>query len=215
MPLAQGGFLSRFRWLALVFVILVAVACGRNDADPAVGGADEGAAAPQNAFWRQLQALCPGAAEGQLLRAPEGDTQIDRDARLVVHFWECGDTELRFPLHVGENRSRTWIFIRHENALELRHDHRHEDGTEESNTWYGASTADEGTAMRQEFVFERDGMLVGWRVGIEPGRRFTYGTIRGGEWRHHMEFDLAHDVETPPRPWGHEVRPSQRPAPTR
>lgn len=170
-------------------------------------------AARQDAFWQQLQALCPGAAEGQLLRAPEGDTQISPDARLVVHFWECGENELRFPLHVGENRSRTWVFIRHADSLELRHDHRHPDGTEESNTWYGASTRDQGTSTRQEFVFERDGMLVGWRVEIEPGRRFTYGTIRDGTWRHHMEFDLSASAATPSLPWGHQTRPSQRSAP--
>jgi hypothetical protein len=167
------------------------------------------AAAPQDAFWSNLQALCERAAEGRLLQAP--DAQISPDARLVVHFRECGDEELRFPLHVDDNRSRTWVFIRHADHLELRHDHRQEDGTEEANTWYGATTRDEGTAHRQEFVSDRDGIPVGWRVEIEPGRRFTYGTIRGGEWRHHLEFDLTRPAEIPPPPWGHETRPSQRP----
>jgi hypothetical protein len=164
---------------------------------------------PQDAFWHNLQALCEGAAEGRLLQAP--DEQIDPNARLVVHFRECGEEELRFPLHVDENRSRTWIFIRHDDHLELRHDHRHADGTEETNTWYGATTLDEGTANRQEFVSDRNGMLVGWRVEIEPGQRYTYGTIRDGEWRHHLEFDLTRPAEIPPPPWGHETRPSQRP----
>jgi hypothetical protein len=170
-------------------------------------------AEPQDAFWAHLQALCPGAAEGELLQAPEGDTQIEPDARLVVHFMECGDQELRFPLQVDENRSRTWVFVRHAGSVELRHDHRHPDGTEESTTWYGASTRDPGSATRQEFVSDRDGMIVGWRVEIEPGRRFTYGTIRDGEWRHHLEFDLSTPVAEPPLPWGHEARPSQRPTP--
>ena len=207
--------MSRVMRRALVSVVLVLAACGHHGSGGSAARADDGddAGTPRAAFWRHLEALCPGAAEGRLLRAPEGDTQIDPGARLVVHFWECGPRELRFPLHVGENRSRTWVFIRHADALELRHDHRHEDGLEESNTWYGASTADGGTATRQEFVFERDGMTVGWRVEIEPGRRFTYGTLRDGEWRHHLEFDLTRDVETPPLPWGYEVRPSQRPDP--
>ncbi|HUP18715.1 MAG TPA: hypothetical protein VM778_02045 [Gemmatimonadota bacterium] len=204
------------RRLVLVPAVLVLASCAHRGTDGSAARADDvaDAATPQAAFWRHLQALCPAAAEGRLLRAPEGDTQIDPGARLVVHFWECGDQELRFPLHVGENHSRTWVFIRHADALELRHDHRHEDGLEESNTWYGASTADQGTATRQEFVFERDGMMVGWQVEIEPGRRFTYGTTRAGEWRHHLEFDLTRDVETPPLPWGHDTRPSQRPDPT-
>jgi hypothetical protein len=171
------------------------------------------AEAPRDVFWRHLQALCPRAVEGRLIQAPEGDTQIDPDARLVVHFRECGEEEIRFPLHVDDDRSRTWVFTHHADSLELRHDHRHEDGTEESNTWYGASTVGEGTATRQEFLFESDGMLVGWRVDIVPGQRFTYGTIRDGEWRHHLEFDLTREVATPPPPWGNETRPSQRPVP--
>jgi hypothetical protein len=169
---------------------------------------------PQDAFWASLQALCERAAEGRLVQAPPGDTQIDPAARLVVHFRECGADELRFPLHVAENRSRTWVFIRHPDRLELRHDHRHRDGTEESNTWYGAATLDDGTAGRQEFVTERNGVRTGWRVEIEPGRLFTYGTIRDGSWRHHLEFDLTRPAEIPPPPWGHEVRPSQRPGRT-
>jgi hypothetical protein len=177
------------------------------------GGGVPGAipGAPQDAFWANLAALCEAAAEGTLLRAPEGDTQIDPAARLVVHFRECGSEELRFPLHVDDNRSRTWVFIRHEDRLELRHDHRHEDGTEEANTWYGATTLQQGSANRQEFVIERDGVRSGWRVEIEPGERYTYGTIRDGAWRHHLEFDLTRPVPAPPPPWGHETRPSQRP----
>jgi hypothetical protein len=165
----------------------------------------------QDAFWSNLQALCGRAAAGRLLQAPAGDTQIDPAAPLVVHFRECGEAELRFPVHVGENRSRTWVFIRHADHLELRHDHRHEDGTEEPNTWYGATTLEPGTATRQEFVSERNGMMVGWRVEVEPGVRYTYGTIRDGAWRHHLEFDLTRAAAIPPPPWGHGTRPSQRP----
>lgn len=172
----------------------------------------QSAQTPQDQFWSHLQGLCrtATAAGGVLRQAPPGDTQIDPAASLVVHFWECGETELRFPLHVGDNRSRTWFFIRHDDRLELRHDHRHQDGTEESNTWYGATTLDAGTATRQDFVTERNGVRSGWRVEIDPGTRFAYGTARNGEWRHHLEFDLTTRVQPPPLPWGHETRPSQR-----
>jgi hypothetical protein len=105
------------------------------------------------------------------------------------------------------------VFIRHADRLELRHDHRHEDGSEASNTWYGAATPDFGTAHRQDFVSERNGVRSGWRVEIMPGEHFTYGTTRNGEWRHHLEFDLTMPVAAPPMPWGHETRPSQRRTP--
>lgn len=175
------------------------------------GGGD---ADPQEQFWASLQALCETAtaASGKLLQSP--DDQIDPNAALTVHFRECGDEELRFPLHVDDNRSRTWVFIRHADRLELRHDHRQQDGTEERTTWYGASTLDQGTSGRQEFVNERNNVRSGWAVEVVPGVSFTYGTVRGGEWRHHLEFDLTSPVEAPPPPWGHETRPSQRPTPS-
>lgn len=184
--------------LALATLTLAATAAARSPA-----------ASPQDEFWTSLQALCESAARGKLLQSP--DDQIDPNAELIVHFRECGDEELRFPLHVDDNRSRTWIFIRHADHLELRHDHRNSDGTEESNTWYGAITLDAGTPGRQEFVNERNNVRFGWAVEIVPGVSYTYGTIRGGEWRHHLEFDLANPVDSPPPPWGHETRPSQRP----
>jgi hypothetical protein len=199
--------------------ILLLGGCARPETGPGGAAAGQpagmraGPAAPQDAFWGHLQDLCAGAATGRLLQAPPGDTQIHPDARLVVHFWECGTDEIRFPLHVDENRSRTWVFIRHDDALELRHDHRHPDGTEESSTWYGATTLDQGSATRQEFVTERNGVRSGWRVEVEPGQRFTYGTIRDGAWRHHLVFDLTAAAPVPPLPWGHETRPSQRPRP--
>lgn len=166
----------------------------------------------QDAFWKRLQGLCGSAAAGALLQAPAGDTQIDPSAKLVVHFWECGEHELRFPLHVDENRSRTWVFIRHADGIELRHDHREADGSESQNTWYGARTVAAGTAERQDFVTVRNGNSSGWRVEIVPGQRFTYGTARNGEFRHHLEFDLTKPVAVPPLHWGHATRPSQRPS---
>jgi hypothetical protein len=165
----------------------------------------------QDAFWKNLQGLCETAALGKLLAAPAGDTQIDPNAQLLVHFWECGENELRFPLHVDENRSRTWVFTRHAESIELRHDHREADGSESRNTWYGASTMTPGTAERQDFVTVRNEVTSGWRVEIVPGQRFTYGTARNGEFRHHLEFDLSKPVAVPPRHWGHATRPSQKP----
>ncbi len=198
--------------LLLPLAILLGVgACAQPGMYGSLPAPSAAAESPQDMFWSNLQALCGQAAAGRVLRVPEGDTQIDPSAGLVVNFWECSGTELRFPLHVDENRSRTWVFIRHQGSLELRHDHRHPDGTEESNTWYGASTLDDGTATRQEFVTDRGGVRGGWRVEIEPGRRFTYGTIRQGEWRHHLEFDLSRPVAQPLMHWGYQNRPSQRP----
>lgn len=192
-------------------VVVTLVTAALVSLSQTLGAQSAGSENPQQTFWASLQALCGRAAAGRLVAAPPGDTQIDPTAPTVVHFWECSETELRFPLHVSDNRSRTWVFIRHADGIELRHDHREPDGTESRTTWYGASTMTSGTAQRQDFVTERNGMTSGWRVEIVPGKEFAYGTSRNGEWRHHLVFDLSAPVAAPPLHWGHAVRPSQRP----
>jgi hypothetical protein len=95
-------------------------------------------------------------------------------------------------------------------GIDLRHDHRIPDGRPETGTatWYGAHTPDAGTAERQEFLREgtQNGAVTGWAIEIVPDERYTYGTIRDGEWVYRLDFDLTAPVETPPAPWGHEER---------
>jgi len=134
---------------------------------------------------------------------------------LVVHFRQCTADTLRLPFHIEReatadwDRSRTWIYTRTADGLELRHDHRQPDGTDDEVTGYGGTTRSAGTARQQEFILaERtapDGALLGWRVEIEPGERYTYGTIRGGEWTWRVDFDLTRPLPPPPAPWGYEA----------
>jgi hypothetical protein len=199
----------------LPLVLLLLGACGPAAAGP---GAPVPAAAragsPQEAFWGNLREQCGRAYPGRLTLEPPGDEMLTGTEELVVHFRQCGADTLRVPFHVEKeatgtwDRSRTWVFMRMPAGLELRHDHRHEDGTPDENNWYGARTRDEGTANRQEFILEErraaDGSTLGWRVEVVPGERYTYGTIRGGEWTWRVDFDLGRAVPTPPAPWGHE-----------
>ena len=121
----------------------------------------------------------------------------------------CTADAVRMPVRVGENRSRTWIYTKHADKLELRHDHRTKDGHNDSVTMYGGFSYGEGTAIRQEFQsLERtteSGYFRGWRIEIEPGVRYTYGTVRGNDWSWRIDFDLSQPLtELPPAPWGHE-----------
>jgi hypothetical protein len=165
----------------------------------------------QDDFWVRLQAHCGEAFEGRLVTAAPGFDLLDGSERLVVHFRSCSDFESRLPFHIEEgpdawDRSRTWVFFNHgADGLELRHDHRHQDGSEEDNTWYGGH-AIEGGPYWQRFVYpprtEEMGVFMGWRVEIHPDERFTYGTMRGDEWTFRVDFDLSQSVEAPPPPWG-------------
>ena len=167
----------------------------------------------QQAFWENLRQQCGRAYAGRLTLEPPGDEMLSGTEELIVHFRECGADTLKLPFHIEKeadrswDRSRTWVFMRVPEGLELRHDHRHEDGTPDADTWYGATTASAGTPDRQEFILEdrraADGSPLGWRVEVVPGERYTYGTIRGGEWTWRVDFDLRRTVAAPPAPWGH------------
>ena len=160
----------------------------------------------QEAFWENLAEHCGEAFRGEIIQRPDDDQHFEGDEELTVHFRECGEDRLGLPFHVEEDRSRTWILQRTTAGIDLRHDHRYENGAPEESTWYGAHTPDEGSPERQEFLRtdeERGG--TGWAIEIVPGERYTYGTIDDeGEWRHQLDFDLSEPIEPPPAPWGHD-----------
>lgn len=166
-----------------------------------------------DAFMDHLRQHCGKAFAGSLTYEPPGDTMLDDDDLLIVHFRECEEDVLRVPFHIQKidstwDRSRTWNFFRREAGLELRHDHRKPDGTEDEVTWYGGPSHGEPGANQMEFISRErtaeTGVYRGWRIIIEPNVRYTYGTIQEGEWTWRIDFDLSSPVEPPPAPWGHE-----------
>ncbi|HJR58200.1 MAG TPA: hypothetical protein VJ813_02330 [Vicinamibacterales bacterium] len=161
------------------------------------------------AFWGRIQALCGGAYEGRVVEAPPNDTTF-AGKRLVMHVRECNAGTVRIPFHVAEDRSRTWVITRVGTGLRLKHDHRHEDGSEDKVTQYGGDARAGGTAAVMEFG--ADAHTVGlipeaqtnvWTVEIVPGKIFVYALRREGtDRRFRIEFDLTKKVAVPPAPWG-------------
>ncbi len=155
----------------------------------------------QDTFWNALLAYCGTAYE---------DTG---DQDLVIHFRHCEANEIQIPLHIGDNRSRTWILTRQPEGLRLKHDHRERDGSESERTQYGGDTESAGSATRQRFhADEFTGQLVPhavdnvWTIEIDPTvPYFAYELTRDGEevvvrWK----FDLSRPIDPPPAPWGYE-----------
>lgn len=170
-------------------------------------------ASPQDQFFSRLSALCGQAFEGRVASPPvEADASF-AGKRLVMHVRECSDDEIRIPFHVGEDRSRTWVVTRTATGLRLKHDHRHEDGSEDVLTQYGGDTVGPGTAARQEFpvdqfskdLFNREGAAVSttnvWAMEVVPGQLFAYELRRPNRF-FRVDFDLTKPVAPPPPPWG-------------
>lgn len=192
---------------AAVCALVLVAACtvGDNAADdvPAVE------TDPQTAFWSALTELCGQAFEGEVTESSPPDT-LYSSRTLVMHVRECSDDVIRIPFHVGDDRSRTWVLTRIDAGLRLKHDHRHEDGSEDAITQYGGDTAEQGSATEQSFPADAETAALlpaaatnVWTVEVVPGSRFAYALRREGtDRRFRAEFDLTQPVTPPPAPWG-------------
>lgn len=173
------------------------------------------AGTPADRFMARIAGHCGEAFAGRIVvNEPATDNDPFAGQALVMHVRECKAGELRVPFHVGADRSRTWVITRTSDGLRLKHDHRHEDGSDDAVTMYGGDTASAGTEIRQEFLvdafsielFEREGLKASvtntWAMEIEPGQRFLYELRRPGGRLFQVEFDLRAPVAPPPAPWG-------------
>src|SRR5690606_11558081 len=100
-------------------------------------------ASPQDTFFANLSALCGSAYAGRVVTTDAADASFASQP-LVMHVRDRSASEIRVPFNVGENRSRTWVITRTGEGLRLKHDHRHEDGSEDVLTQYGGDTANAG-----------------------------------------------------------------------
>lgn len=179
-------------------------ACARQRAD-----APPPLPASQEAFWTNLRSLCGRAYEGRVVEDTTADPRFARTP-LVMHVSRCETGRILVPFHIADDRSRTWVFTRTPDGLRLKHDHRHEDGSEDEVTQYGGDTREAGSAEAQRFYADdHTASLIPaastniWTVEIVPGRTYTYMLERiGTDRRFRVEFDLTRPVDPPPAPWG-------------
>lgn len=167
---------------------------------------------PQDAFFANLSTLCGNAYAGRVVTTDAADASF-ASQQLVMHVRDCSADEIRVPFNVGENRSRTWVITRTGEGLRLKHDHRHEDGSEDVLTQYGGDTANPGSVTRQEFpaddhskqLFRANNIPASvdnvWAVEVHPGQIFAY-ELRRPNRHFRVEFDLTRPVPAPAASWG-------------
>lgn len=199
------------RLAVLVPILLVGSGCASAPPPPpTTAGVAAVATAPAALYWNQLRLLCGRAFEGRATETNAGDSVMTRSV-LRMHVRECGDSVMRIPFHVGDDRSRTWVVTRLPSGqLRLKHDHRHEDGSEDAITQYGGDTRGPGSSTRQEFFADaHTAALIPaartnvWTMEVEAGRLFAYALRREGtDRRFRVEFDLTRSIPPPPPPWG-------------
>jgi hypothetical protein len=139
-------------------------------------------------FWQKLKEHCGKTYEGTVTSGAIANNGFS-GKRLVMHVLSCSESQLLIPFNVGENRSRTWILTKVKDRIELKHDHRHEDGTNDAVTMYGGTTTNGG--LPGIAVFPADQITVKtipaaatnvWWITIND-TTFTYNLRRIGSER--------------------------------
>lgn len=176
------------------------------------------AANPQSDFVKGLSTLCDQSFMGKVVSTDAVDKDW-REAEIEAGPVACGIADIRMPLRVGDNTSRTWIITPVKDRITLKHDHRHDDGSPDAVTLYGGTTASSGTAVRQEFpvddysidLFKREGLAASvtntWAMEIVPGETFAYELsrprteqqVQAGDERGRF-FRIEFDVSAPVKP---------------
>ncbi|TVZ55470.1 hypothetical protein OD91_0718 [Lutibacter sp. Hel_I_33_5] len=162
-------------------------------------------------FWDSLKSHCGKAYEGKIIEgAKEGDGFTGK--KLVMHVRSCKENTIRIPFFVGEDKSRTWVFtMSDEKLIQLKHDHRHKDGSEDKITQYGGSNPNTGLAAIQFFPADQHtASLIPyasnnvWWITLDK-TSFAYNLRRVATDRFFsVKFDLSKEIETPSAPWGSE-----------
>lgn len=197
---------------------------------------------PQAAFWDALSSHCGNAYAGELVSEDARDADW-QGREMVAHWAECSGGKIAIAFHIedperedGWDRSRTWLVGRmgtttttttsegtvttNRSYLRLKHDHRHEDGSEVAVTQYGGDTEDGGTLAAQDFpvdrhsidMFTREGLDASltnvWRLEVTPAEsddpHFVYQLTRRNDPTRlfRVRFDANEQVEPPPPAWG-------------
>ncbi len=164
---------------------------------------------PSEIFWKNLEKHCGKSYEGTVTAGgKEGDGFLGE--RLVMQVLSCEPNRIRIPFYVGDDKSRTWVLFKNENSiLRLKHDHRHEDGSEDKVTQYGGQNSNHGFEKLQMFPADMEtaqrisyASTNLWWITLDE-KSFTYNLRRVGSDRvFTATFDLTKPFEFNEKPWG-------------
>ena len=149
------------------------------------------AADTRDQFMATLQSMCGARFEGALAYAidPKNDYVGKKMSTEII----CTGADVRLPVLVGEDRSRTWIFTRTRTGLDLRHEHRHPDGTPDAVTMYGGLANDAGSALSQSFL--ADTITFGLFPGSETNVWTTSFSADGSVLTYHLDRHAKPRIE--------------------
>ncbi|WP_266203801.1 hypothetical protein [Pontibacter kalidii] len=157
---------------------------------------------PQQSFYQSMGSLCGQSFSGKVIFPADGKDPF-AGAPLTMIVQTCSDSTLRIPFWVGEDKSRTWVISKTAEGLQLKHDHRHEDGTPDEVTMYGGIASTAPTEAEQRFpadAFTAELLPAAatneWTLALSPdGKTFSYILKRDNQLRFQADFDLTKPLE--------------------
>ena len=160
-----------------------------------------------NAFFESLGQLCGARFEGVTTLPTSGQDDF-AGKLLVAEFQSCTTSEIRIPFAVGENTSRTWIISRTAGGLQLQHDHRHPDGTEDEISMYGGESLPDGRATGQSFAADAhtkqlipDAATNVWTISLkDESGTLVYALQRHGKPRFTAELKRVDSLDSELKP---------------
>lgn len=196
--------MKRNTFLLVLAMSLVFAGCGprqqteRDVAEPIAGTL---ISETHQAFFNNLARLCGQSFAGkEIYRSHHAEGWAEYE--MVMHVELCEADRIHIPFRVGDDTSRTWMFLSDNGRLRLRHDHRYPDGTPEEDSLYGGFADDTGTAFVQHFIADEytaeiidGGGGNVWTIRLDENfSTFTYRLERDGEKRMRVDFDLTNPL---------------------
>lgn len=204
----------KYLWITLIVFSITACQPSeeKNKTTASQSGAEAGSTSEEKVnqeFWNRLASLDGKAFAGEVLEAPEGDDF--RGKELVMHVLDVKEDTIYIPFNVGDNLSRTWVLTKTEKGIQLKHDHRKEDGNEDEVTMYGGLTPNTGFDGLAMFPADQEtlDLLPGtatnlWWITVDE-KQFTYNLRRiGSPVKFSIGFDLEAPIDRPEPSWGWE-----------
>ena len=153
---------------------------------------------PQQSFYKSMASHCGKSYAGKVIFPADGKDPFAGQP-LTMYVATCSDTTIRIPFHVGEDKSRTWVLRKTAEGLQLKHDHRHADGTPDEITMYGGMALASEDKLEQRFPADaHTAKLIPaaatneWTLALSPdGKTFSYILKRNNELRFRADFDLT------------------------
>lgn len=199
--------------LSFIFCPIVFCLSCKNNKRAVIVGNNTNPTSPKDTteqiFWKELTALCGKSFKGSIIAGPSNDTTFT-GKELIMHVRKCSENEIKIPFFVGYDSSRTWVLTRTDKGIQLKHDHRHQNGNPDKVTMYGGHTTNFGSKIRQVFPADQEtadllpvAMGNVWWIEIVSGESYIYNLRRVNTDRlFSVSFDLKTTVENPGPPWG-------------